>query len=427
MTPESPTATTIARAETMLETKTTPRFPGMPEPSPLARHWTLSKDITFLNHGSYGASPSDVIAEQRRIQDLMEAEPVNFFLIELERLSDETRRVLGEFVGAEPENIALLPNATTAVATVIHNLDLKPGDEVLVNSHEYASCLSEFDRLARAKGFKIIEAKLPFPAASSSHLRDAILDAMTERTRVCLVSSVTSPSALVLPVEEIVDECRQRGIISIVDGAHAPGQMRCSVEKLGCDFFAANLHKWICAPKGAAFLWVHPKHQNGFEPLTLSSRARFVREDRSPFLGLFDYVGTKDYSSVLAAPVAVRTIGSMLPGGWDEVIEQNHRLVLEGRDILCDRLGIIPTCPDELNGSMSALILPGKTEAYGAVRAGRYDDPVQHELVTRFGIQVPVWGTGSGTRVIRISAQLYNTPAQYEYLADALKKILPAP
>jgi len=420
----SPTTSPIARADSASASPSTALT--RPAPGPLARHWRLRDDVVFLNHGSYGACPGDVIAEQRRIQDLMESEPVEFFLIELERMSDEARRVLGEFVGAKPENLALLPNATSAVATVIHNLSLGPGDEVLVNSHEYSSCLSELERVAGEKGFRIVSAKIPFPTVSGSQIRDAILGAITPRTRACLVSSVTSPTAIVFPVQEIVDECRRRGVVSVVDGAHAPGQLPVNIERLGCDFFAANLHKWVCAPKGSAFLWVHPKHQEGFEPLTLSSRARFARDDRAPFLSLFDYVGTKDYSAVLAAPAAIRTVGAMLPGGWDEVRDRNHDLVIRGRNILCNRLGIEPACPEELNGSMSSLVLPGNTEAYGAVKAGRYDDPVQQRLVRDYGVQVPVWGAGDGTRVVRISAQLYNTEEHYAYLADALAEILSA-
>jgi len=394
---------------------------NLPRPSELARHWRLKPDLVFLNHGSYGACPNEVLAAQQACRNLMEEEPARFFLIELERLSDRSREAIGGLIGAEPSNLALLPNTTTAIATVIANLDLGPGDEVLVNDQEYVSCLNEWNRAASRRGFAMRCAEPPFPVEREDDIYDAVIGGITHQTRVCLISEITSPTALVLPTRRIVDECRRRGIVTIVDGAHAPGQIPVGVESMGCDFYAANMHKWVCAPKGSAVLWVHPKHQEGFEPLTLSSRAGATREDRSRFLSLFDYLGTTDYSPVLSVPDAIRAVGSMAPGGWEEVRERNRRLALEGRRILCERLGIEPPAPESMIASMASLIIPGSGDTYSGVRAGRYEDDLQNTLVNEYGIQVPVWGTGpGGKRVVRISAQLYNSAEQFAYLAEAL-------
>lgn len=426
--PTSHPASTPTPAPPSAGTRDASRPRGFPAPSALAGHWRLDPDTVFLNHGSYGACPAPVLEAQRRIRDRMEAEPVRFFMIDLEKLADAARARIASFVGArDPQALALTPNATIAVATVIRNTRLEPGDEVLVNDHEYMSCISEFHRHADRHGYAVKCAEVPFPVRSPDEVFEAVMAQVTPRTKLALLSEITSPTAIVFPIPRLVRALKDRGVTVLVDGAHTPGQRALDVESLGADYYAGNLHKWVSAPKGSAFLWVAPKHQKGFEPLALSSRAHIERSDRSRFNALFDYVGTNDYSPVLAAPEAIDFLASLLPGGWDELTRRNHELVIEGRNLICNALGVEPPAPDDMLASMASIIIPGLGLTSGGIKPGGYEDPLQARLVEKHRIQVPVWSLPSkGHRILRISAQLYNSREQYAYLAEALKQELAA-
>lgn len=393
----------------------------LPAPSDHAAHWTLDPEIVFLNHGSYGACPRPVLEAQTRYRDQMERELVRFFMIDIEPLLDRARRAVAGFVGCDPEGLAFLPNVTQAVATVIDNLNLREGDEVLVNDHEYSACISTFAKAARRAGASVARASIPFPLQSSDEIHDAIMESVNDRTRVALLSHITSPTALVFPVHRLVRSLRERGVEVILDGAHAPGQIPLDVRDVGAHYYTANLHKWPSCPKGTAFLWVHPERRDGFEPLALSARAHLDRSDRDRFRCLFDYIGTDDYTGFLAIPEALEFMGS-LEGSWDTLIARNHTLALEARAILCDALGCEPATPDTLVGTMATIVVPGTGLASGGTAPGGYEDPLQEQLVERHRIQVPVWSLPSqGRRLLRVSCQAYNSREQFEYLARALK------
>jgi len=396
----------------------------LPAPSALAEHWRLDPGVVFLNHGSYGACPVKVLECQDEIRTMMEREAVRFFMIELERLLDETREAVGRLVNCRPRDLVMATNATIALACVLNSIDFQPGDEILANDHEYMSCLNELDRLARRRGVRPVKATVPFPIDSDDQVVEAIMDKVTPRTRLVLVSHITSPSALILPVARIVAECRARGIQTLVDGAHAPGQIPIDITALGPTYYVADFHKWISAPKGAGMLYVDADQQDVIEPLALSSRAHFDRPDRDRFRCLFDYVGTDDYSSILAVPAAIEHLGSLLPGGWDQIMRENRAMVLRARDLLCRALGAEPPAPDSMIASMTTILLPPLPDALVG-RPCTFDDPLQDRLVERHRVQVPIWQLpDSGQRFIRLSAQLYNSIEQYEYLARALKEEL---
>lgn len=399
-----------------------PFAPTLPAPSPLARHWRLDPGVVFLNHGSFGACPTAVLDEQTRLRQLMEAEPVRFFVELFDSLMDAARDALARFVGCAADELVFVPNATTAVATVLAHLEprLSPGDQILTCAHEYPACLNNLRRTCRRTGAVPVEAPIPWPVPSPDRVVEAVLDAVTPRTRAALLSHITSPSGLVIPLERIVPELERRGVCTIVDGAHAVGHLDLNLHSLGCSWYTANAHKWLCTPKGSAFLFVRADRQaDGFRPLVLSNHAERPRPARNHLHTEFDYVGTDDYTPAMCIPRAIEVVGEMA-GGWDRVRTHNRELCLHARDHLCRVLGVEPPAPNSMIGNLATLPLPGVPEA---ATSGLYHDALQERLIRNHCIQVPVWTcpAGSENRVLRISAQLYNSMAQYEYLGEALR------
>ncbi|MCE7972431.1 MAG: aminotransferase class V-fold PLP-dependent enzyme [Leptolyngbya sp. PLA2] len=404
-------------------TPSAPRRSGsLPVPSAHAKHWMLDPDVVFLNHGSYGACPVPVLETQRRYRDMMEREPVRFFMLQQEGLMDLAREAVASLVNCDMEGIGFAPNVTQAVASVIELSGLGEGDEALANDHEYSACLSTFQRYARRTGARLVKATVPFPTAGEDEVFDAIMSRVTDRTRLALISHITSPTAMVFPVARLTAALKARGVEVLIDGAHAPGQVPVDVAAIAPTYYTANLHKWPSCPKGTAFLWVAPVRREGFEPLALSSRAHLNRPDRDRFRCLFDYVGTDDYTGFAAVPDSMRFMAS-LEGSWDALMARNHALALAGRRVLCESLGTEPAVPEHMLGAMATVVVPGVGLPSGGTAPGRYEDPLQERLVERHGIQVPVWSLPSaGLRLLRISAQAYNSIEQYEYLADALRQ-----
>lgn len=403
---------------------TTPPASGLPAPSPLARHWALDPAFVYLNHGSFGACPREVQAAQQRYRDRMEGEAVRFFVTELDDLMDASRRELAAFIKCDPEDLVFIPNATTAVTTVLANILLRSDDEILANTHEYPGCMNNVRRAAARSGARVVIADVPFPIQSPDQAVDAVLSKVTPRTRLVLLSHVTSPSGLVLPVQPIVDELSRRGIDTLVDGAHAPGFTDVDLKKLNPAYYTANCHKWICSPKGSAFLYIRRDRQQNFRPLVLSNFAEKPKPNR-PFLHTeFDYIGTDDNTAYMAVGDAVKFMGSLIPGGWSEIKRRNRDLVRKGREILCRALDITPPAPDSMIGCLTTLILPQhppELRAKLAARPSKYHDAIQDQLINNHKIQVPIWSVNGGPRTVRLSAQLYNSVEQYEYLAAALK------
>jgi isopenicillin-N epimerase len=408
----------------------------LPASSTLAQHWTLDPEIVYLNHGSFGACPRAVLEQQSEFRALMERELVRYFVELLPGLIDRAREAAARFVRCDSQDLVFVANATTGVATVLGNLagELCIGDELLTTSHEYPACVNNLRHIASMISGKAVVAELPFPIASEEQIVEAVLRAVTPKTRVALVSHVTSQTGLVLPITRLVSELEGRGVMVIVDGAHAPGMVDVDIAGIGASFYTFNCHKWMCAPKGAAMLHVRPDRQKGFRPMVLSNMAEKPIPGRKHMLTEFDYVGTQDVSAWLTVPAALAAMEAMVGvgvevgGGWDEVRRQNRELVLRGRDLVCRALGIAPPAPDAMLGSMSTIVLPRHAEAVEArlrARPTKYHDALQDELLARYRIQVPVWGlAGKPERFIRISAQLYNTVEQYDYLARALRDAL---
>jgi isopenicillin-N epimerase len=381
--------------------------------------WLLDPEVTFLNHGSFGACPRPILERQSHLRERMEREPILFLWKELEPLLDEARAELAAFVRCDPQGLVFVTNATMGVNTVLGSFPLASGDELLVTDHEYNACRNALDAAARRARARVVVAPVPFPLTSPGDVMEALVTRVTERTRLLLVDHIASQTGLVFPVEEIVRAMAERGVETLVDGAHGPGQVPLDVDALGAAFYTGNCHKWLCAPKGAGFLFVRKDFRAAVRPLVVSHGANSPRTDRSPFLLEFDWTGTDDPTPFLCVPECIHLLGALCEGGWTELMAANRALALEARDILCNALHLVPPCPDSMVGSMAAIPLPdGQADA---LRPPLYIDPLQEALWQKFRIEVPVqaWPAPPG-RVLRVSAQAYNAPAQYQKLAAAL-------
>jgi len=386
-------------------------------------HWRLDPEVTFLNHGSFGACPIGVLEHQRRLRDRMERQPVQFLARDLEPLLDAARVELAAFIGAGAAQLAWVNNATTAVNAVLQSLALTTGDELLTTDHEYNACRNVLEFAAGRSGANVVVVPVPFPVASSDEVVGAVLAGVTGRTRLALLDHVTSQTGLVLPIRRLVRELDGRGVDTLVDGAHGPGMVDLNLDDLGAAYYAGNCHKWLCAPKGAAFLHVRADLRERVRPVVISHGANSERGDRPRFHLEFDWVGTDDPTAVLCVPEAIRFMGSLLEGGWPELRRRNRQLALQARDELCRALGIERPCPDEMIGSMAALPLP--PGASDPPASALYTDPLQSALLERWRIEVPVipW-PAPPDRLVRISAQLYNSVEQYRRLGRALADLL---
>lgn len=373
--------------------------------------WMLDPEVTYLNHGSYGATPAPVVAEQDRWRSRLEANPMRFFDEEYHPALAAARDALCRFVGSDPEHTGFVANATTGVNAVLLSLRLRPGDQIVVTDHGYNACSNAAVVAAGRAGAEVVTVPVPFRTEFSTDVVDRIVDAVGPRTRLVLVDHVTSPTALVVPVEDVV-AALEPDVPVLVDGAHAPGMVALDLSELDASYYVGNLHKWVCAPKGAGFISVSRRHADEVEPTVVSHGLNRPRPGQTRLQALFDWTGTGDPSARLTLPVALEVMASMHPDGWPGIRAANHDLVVGGRHTVVEERGLDPVVADDRLGSMAPMLLPGAA-GEGSV------DPLTGSLRHRHGIEVPVvrW---QGRRILRISAQRYNRPDDYARLADAL-------
>jgi isopenicillin-N epimerase len=393
--------------------------------------WALDPTVTFLNHGSFGACLRAILEVQRGWRDRLESNPVRLLGRDLEDLLDWSRSEIGGFVGANADDLALMPNATSGINTVLRSLRWKAGDEVLATDHSYNASLNALRFAAAQSSVRVVLAKIPFPIESPDEAFDAIMAAVTPNTRFAMLEHVTSPTALVFPIERLVPALAEKGIDVLVDGAHGPGMLPLKLAELAPAYYAGTTHKWVCAPKGTAFLYVRRDRQALVKPLATSHGASETRTDRSRFRLEFDWNGTFDPTGWLTIPAAIDGLGEMLPGGWPAVIATNAQLVANARAMLADALHTAVQSPDSMTGSMASVRLPGgpwpRSEAMrrremieGALRGRRFEVPLI--------LWPSPWLVDSGDLpestefdlLVRISAHVYNYLGQYERLASIL-------
>ena len=381
--------------------------------------WTLDPQVIHLNHGSFGACPRPVLEDQRRWQATMESNPVLFFMQTLQTALDRSRMSLASFVGADSEGLAFVPNATSGINAVLRSMEsqLGPGDEILTTDHAYNACRNVAEVAAMRSGASLVEVPVSFPLVSADEFTAAVLGRVSASTKVVMIDLVTSPTAVVVPVADLMAELEPE-IPVLVDATHAPGMVELELADIGASYVVGNCHKWMCAPKSAGFLYVREEQRETTEPATVSHGWNTHSPNGgSRFHNLFDWTGTDDPSARLSVPAAIKTMAGLHADGWPGVMAANRHLVLQGRTIICEVLGIDHPVPDEAIGSMATIPLPGPR---GPGPTGDLD-PLTDRLRDDWGIEVPVFSWRDWPqRLLRISAQLYNRAQDYERLAEAL-------
>ena len=387
--------------------------------SPYADLWLLDPAVDYLNHGSFGACPKAILEKQSELRLELEREPVDFFIRALPGHLAEARAALAGFVGADGDDLAFVPNATAGVNAVVRSLAFSPGDELLTTDHAYAACKKALDYSAVRAGARVVVASVPFPLRSEEEVVSAVLSRVTSHTRLAMLDHVTSPTALIFPIERLVAELSARGVDTLVDGAHALGMIPLDLARLDAAYYTANAHKWLCAPKGAAFLHVRRDRQKGLHPIAIShgyagGEARFKDE--------FDWTGTSDPTAVLCIPDSIAYLGGLLPGGWPELMATNHALALKARASICGALRLSTQAPESMIGSMASVALPVSGPTTPARSLGREElaDWMRDRGAEPWFYD---WPAGRG-KLVRVSAQLYNTEGQFVRLASLLAEAL---
>ena len=388
--------------------------------------WDLDPTVTYLTHGTYGACPRPVLEFQGGLISELEANPLRFLTRELEGRLDEARAAVAAFLNADPEGLVPVPNATTGVAAVLGSLRLRPGDELLTDDHEYNATLNALETVAERARARVVRVSIPLPIRHPEEVVEAILAGVTPRTRLALISHVTSPSGIVFPIESIVRELDRLGVDTLVDAAHAPGMVPIDLGELGAAYWTGNGHKWLCAPKGSGVLHVREGRRDGVLPLVTSHGRNDPRPDRSQLWKEFDWQGTGNPTPFLSLPEAIRVVGALSPGGWPEHMAANRALALRARDRLQDVLGVGPVAPESMIGSMAAIALPDPAApvddtAADALTTSLAEDDRLEVPVNAFPVRAARAPDGPPTAaLLRISAQRYNEAADYERLAEVL-------
>jgi isopenicillin-N epimerase len=387
-----------------------------------AQSFALDPAIDYLNHGSFGACPRSVLDAQHALRERLERGPTRFLGRELEGLLDAARRALAQLIDAPAEQLAFVPNATTGVNIVLNSLTLSPGDELLMTDHTYNACKNALEHFAAKAGARAVVVHVPFPLASEDEVVRALEGAITSRTKLLLIDHVTSPTALVMPVARIIAAMHARSVRVLVDGAHAPGMLAVSLRALGADYYTGNCHKWLCTPKGSAFLHVSEQHLHDTRPLVISHGAsawRF-RSDRPRFWVEHDWVGTVDPTPYLCIPHAIDQLSSFLPGGLPALQARNRALALAAQKLLCNALGIAAPAPETMIAALVAVPLPDAREPpttfYDGLQTRLYDEH-RIEAIASYFPSYP-------RRLLRVCAQAYNTLPQYERLCRVLQSEL---
>ena len=365
----------------------------------------LDSDVVFLNHGSFGACPRPVFERYQQWQRELERQPVEFLARRLPDLLASARRALGDYVGADADDLFFVPNATSGVNVAARAVELRPGDEVLGTNLEYGACDLLWEHVCAKSGATYVRAGVELPVRRGGDVVDALFARAAERTRVVFVSHLTSETALVLPIGEIVARARDLGLTTIVDGAHAPAHVPVDLDALGADFYAGNCHKWMCAPKGAGFLHVRPELQEEVDGLIVS----WGYGGEATFLTRSERQGTRDPSAYLTVPTAIEWLEA---NDWPAVQSRCRELTRGARGRLCGLEGIEPIADEALIAQMASVRVPVDDA-----------DALQKRLYNERRIEVPVFARKTEP-LLRYSVAAYTEERDLEALADALTELL---
>jgi isopenicillin-N epimerase len=376
------------------------------------KFWTIRSDTTYLNHGSFGPPPEAVRKARLKWMSDLDSQPMDFFVRQLEPAWRAARDQLAKFIGAPADSLVFAENATAGMNIVADSFQLHPGDEVLLTDHEYGAVVRIWERACERVGARVTTARLPLPFTTADETVDTLFSQVTHSTRLIVVSHITSPTAVILPVAEICRRARERGIAVCIDGPHAPAQIPLDIATLGCDFYAASCHKWLSAPFGSGFLYVAKCQQSHIRP-PLLSWGRLPPQPIESWSDEFFWSGTRDSSPYLAIPDAIRFLQEV---GLEFFQTGSHTLAQYARHRLVELTQMEPIIPDSpaWYGSMAHVPLPSGDRAR-----------LQEALWQRHHIEVPIvdW---NGHRFIRVSCHLYNTPEQIDRLVAALRELLKA-
>ncbi len=377
----------------------------------LKNQFLLNPKIHFLNHGSFGATPKLVFRDYQRWQYELERQPVEFLGRRATTLMADARVTLGKFLGTHADNLVYTQNVTIALNIVARSLELGPGDEVLTSDHEYGALDRTWRFLSKERGFKYINQKISMPLSTTQQFVDDLWQGVTSRTRAIFLSHITSPTAILFSVEEVIRRARKQNILTIIDGAHAPGQIHLDLDRLGADFYGGNLHKWLCAPKGAGFLYARPEVQHLLKPLVVSWGYESETPSGSTLVDYHEWMGTRDLAAFLSVPAAIEF---QEKHNWDYVRADCHGLAREALNQIQTLTGIPSYYPnDSWYVQMFAAPLPE------SINVSQF----KTQLYDKYQIEAPVheWNE---RKLIRISIQGYNTTDDIKALINVLKRLL---
>lgn len=394
---------------------------SLPPYSQHEKHWNHDKNIVFLNHGSFGSCPAEIMKKQTHIKLHTERDPIHALVSEFEPLYLENKNALASFVRCNPNDLVLMRNTTAGMNTIMNSFVFNEGDEFVTHSHAYGACVNVLKYYAEKYKCKLTIAEIPFPLSNEEEITSAILKEITPRTKLVLLDHVTSATGIIFPVEKLTKELEAKGIEVIIDGAHAPGMIDLSIEALGASYYIGNGHKWICSPRGSALMYVRKDKQSKIRPLQISHFHDLYKGTDAHWSAQFIWPGTDDYSSYLLIKDSIQYMGAIL-GTWDDLREHNRTLCLEARKLICDKLNIeIPT-PDSMIGHLASIPVQNNPETPS--KFFNMTTPLKQRLMDEYKIQVPVFyfDKNNPKLLLRISVQAYNSMEQYEYLGESVKR-----
>ena len=369
----------------------------------------LEEGITYLNHGSFGACPREIFEDYQNWQVKLEKQPVQFLTEELYPALKESRESLAAFLGCDQDEVLFFPNPTTAISNIIYNLDLKPGDEVLMTDHEYGALVRAWNAWGKKSKVYIKNAHITLPLESKDKFFEDIYNKISSKTKVIFLSQITSPTGLVFPIQDIIDYAKKRKIITIVDGAHVPGHIDLNIHNLGCDFYTGALHKWMCGPKGTSFLFVKKEHQKWIKPVIYSWGKDGDDPERSEFLQDFQWQGTRDMSAFLTVPKVI----NFFKNDIESFQENSKKLILNSGDQFQKVLRTDPISRgDDFIGQMISFPLPKNT-----------NNKIKNILWENHKIEIPIFEWNK-EKFIRLSIHIYNDQKDIDSLMNALRSII---